>query len=72
MKWPNLKEVHLCTHLLIKDSASNVNGVYYLTKAKWASVTIINLRIKCLIKGGNDFKNEGCLYLREAEWPQLR
>ncbi len=47
-------------------------GVYYLTKAKWTSVTSVRLRILCINIDGNDICDEGCLYLRETEWQQLR
>ena len=56
----------------IDDASISVKDVYYLTKAKWTSVTSVNLGIWCIIKGGNNFKNKGCLYLRETEWHELR
>ncbi len=48
------------------------DDVYYLTKAKWTSVTIVRLGILCSNIGYDRISNEGCLYLRETEWPQLR
>ena len=54
------------------DAEIGAYGVYYLSKAKWTSVTIVRLGIICRNKDGNDISNEGCLYLRETEWPQLR
>ncbi len=48
------------------------NDLYYLSKAKWTSVTSVFLRILCRNIDGSNISNEGCAYLRETEWPQLR
>ncbi len=48
------------------------NGIFYLFKAKWTSVTNVDLSIVCTNIDRNRISNKGCLYLRETEWPQIR
>ena len=47
-------------------------GVYYLSKAKWTSVTYVCLRILCRNRGRNRISNKGFSYLKKTEWQQLR
>ncbi len=54
------------------EAKIGAEGVYYLSKSKWTSVTKVVLGILCRNKGNNYISNKGCLYLRETEWPQLR
>ena len=61
--------------VLLKKIGNNFmesEDVHYLAKAKWTTVTVIDIGILCWIKGWNDWKKKGCSYLRETAWPQLR
>ncbi len=42
------------------DASIGAEGFHYLSKAKWAAVTVFDLGIWCRIKGGNDISNQGC------------
>ena len=46
-------------------------GAYYLSKAKWTSVIIVDFGITFRDIDKNDISDEGCSYLKETEWPQL-
>ena len=57
---------------IIDNNRIGAEGVYYLTKSKWTSVTFVRLSILSSIKESIEFGNKGCSYLRETDWPQLK
>ena len=45
---------------IIDNNRIGAEGVYYLTKSKWPSVTFVRLSILSSIKESIEFGNKGC------------
>jgi hypothetical protein len=55
-----------------RSSRTQAKGVFYISKASWKNIITLNLSTYDEIIGYNNIGAEGCLYLKDADWPQLR